>query len=136
MQSKSINRFKSFCQSLNNLRQAKGRDQEDLFVLSGTVQLFNISFDLAWKVMKDLLLEYYGVVDYAVGSPRENLRKAYKVRLIENDIWMEMLTVRNNLMHDYDGNLALEYFGRIVNEFLGELELFEKKAGKLYRDDI
>ena len=38
MQKKSINRYKSFCSSLENLRDAQGRDRDDKFILSGTVQ--------------------------------------------------------------------------------------------------
>lgn len=54
MERKSINRYHSFCKSLDNLAEAKGKDSSDKFILSGTVQMFNLSFDLAWKVMKDL----------------------------------------------------------------------------------
>ena len=49
MEGKSINRYHSYCRSLDNLADAKGRDRTDKFVLSGTVQMFNLSFDLAWK---------------------------------------------------------------------------------------
>ena len=101
MEEKSINRYRSFCRSLNNLSDAKGRDSSDKFVLSGTVQMFNLSFDLAWKVMKDIITEYHGALDYPTGSSRETLRMAQGVGLIEDDMWMEMLRVRNNLAHDY-----------------------------------
>ena len=37
MQSKSINRYKSFCDCLNDFKDAKNRDLSDSFVLSGTV---------------------------------------------------------------------------------------------------
>lgn len=67
MEGKSINRYHSFCRCLNNLKDAKGKDSNDKFILSGTVQMFNLSFDLAWKVMKDLIKEftsrYYQVMD-------------------------------------------------------------------------
>ena len=49
MEGKSINRYRSYCRSLDNLEDAKGRDRTDKFILSGTVQMFNLSFDLAWK---------------------------------------------------------------------------------------
>jgi len=61
MEGKSINRYHSFCRSLNNLKDAKGRNAEDKFILSGTVQMFNLSFDLSWKVMKDLIKEFHGI---------------------------------------------------------------------------
>ena len=56
MESKYINRFKSFCKSLDGLLKAKNRDASDDFVLSGTVQKFNLTFDISWKVMKDIIV--------------------------------------------------------------------------------
>lgn len=52
---------------------------EDKFILSGTVQMFNLSFDLSWKVMKDLIREVHGALEYPVGSPWETLRMAHSV---------------------------------------------------------
>lgn len=47
MERKSINRYRSFCKSLNNLSEAKEKDPDDKFVLSGTVQMYDLSFDLS-----------------------------------------------------------------------------------------
>lgn len=66
MDRKSINRYRSFCRSLSNLADAKGRDSKDKFILSGTAQMFNLSFDLSWKVMKDFMKKasvYYAEQD-------------------------------------------------------------------------
>lgn len=132
MEEKSINRYRSFCRSLDNLSDAKGKDSGDKFVLSGTVQMFNLSFDLAWKVMKDIITEYHGALDYPTGSPRETLRMAHSVGLIEDDIWMEMLRARNNLAHDYDGELAIKYFGKITSDYYLLMDDFRKKAAEYY----
>ena len=133
MEEKSTNRYRSFCRSLDNLSDAKGKDSGDKFVLSGTVQMFNLSFDLAWKVMKDIITEYHGVLDYPTGSPRETLRMAYSVGLIEDDMWMEMLRARNNLAHDYDGELAMKYFGKITSDYYQLMDDFRKKSAEYYR---
>lgn len=132
MEEKSINRYRSFCRSLNNLAEAKGKDSSDKFVLSETVQMFNLSFDLAWKVMKDIITEYHGALDYPTGSPRETLRMAHSVGLIEDDIWMEMLRARNNLAHDYDGELAVKYFGKITSDYYLLMNELKKKAAEYY----
>lgn len=132
MEEKSINRYRSFCRSLNNLTDAKGKDSSDKFVLSGTVQMFNLSFDLAWKVMKDIITEYHGALDYPTGSPRETLRMAHGVGLIEDDMWMEMLKARNNLAHDYDGNLAIKYFGKITSDYYLLMNDFRQNAAQYY----
>jgi nucleotidyltransferase substrate binding protein (TIGR01987 family) len=128
MERKSINRYHSFCNSLNNLKDARDKKPDDKFILSGTVQMYNLSFDLAWKVMKDIITEFHGVLDYASGSPRETLKTAYSVGLIEDEKWLEMLKVRNNLAHDYDGELAVRYFEIIVSVYYDLMDKFRKTA--------
>lgn len=133
MEEKSINRYRSFCRSLNNLAEARLKDPEDKFILSGTVQMYNLSFDLSWKVMKDIIREYHGGLEYPTGSPRETLRMAHSVGLIEDDLWLEMLRTRNNLAHDYDGELAQKYFLDITSRYYGLMENFMEKAAQYYK---
>lgn len=134
MQGKSINRYRSFCRSLNNLADAKGRDPKDKFILSGTAQMFNLSFDLAWKVMKDIITEYHGALEYPTGSPRETLRMAHSVGLIEDDMWLELLRARNNLAHDYDGELAQKYFENITSKYYPLMEEFMGRTAEYYKE--
>ena len=47
-----FNRYNSYCKSVGNLEECRSADLNDVFVLPGIVQCFNLSFDLAWKVMK------------------------------------------------------------------------------------
>ena len=58
MDAKFDRRFQSFCNSLDALAEARERDLTDSFVLSGTSAKFSITFDLSWKVMKDILVQY------------------------------------------------------------------------------
>ena len=58
MDEKFTKRYESFRNSLASLTEAKQRDMEDSFVLSGTSAKFSITFDLGWKVMKDILVQY------------------------------------------------------------------------------
>ena len=102
-------RWKSFENSLDSLAEARQRDLSDSFVLSGTSAKFSITFDLSWKVMKDILIQHFAITDFVSGSPREVLRAAYKAELITDDVWMEMLKIRNQLAHDYDGVIVKEY---------------------------
>lgn len=97
MDGKFEKRWKSFQNSLASLTEARNRDMSDSFVLSGTSAKFSITFDLAWKSMKDILVQHYAMTGFVSGSPREVLRTAYKAELISDDIWMEMLKIRNQL---------------------------------------
>ena len=49
---------------------------EDTYVLSGLLSKFKLAFDLSWKLMKDVLIQRYGIVDWAKGSPREASEQA------------------------------------------------------------
>ena len=118
MEEKFYRRFESFCNSLDALNEAKDRDLNDSFVLSGTGAKYSITFDLSWKVMKDIIIGYHMVSDFATGSPREVLRRAFEVKLIHDDIWMEMLKVRNEISHDYDGKVMEEHCNKIVDEYI------------------
>ena len=107
MDEKFTKRYESFKNSLASLTEARQRDMEDSFVLSGTSAKFSITFDLAWKVMKDILVQYYAITGFVAGSPREVLRESFKAELIQGDEWMDMLKVRNQLAHDYDGVIEI-----------------------------
>ena len=73
--------------------------------LAGLVQMFEFTFELAWKTLKDLLF-YEG---YEVNSPREAIRQGFASGLIQDgERWMVMLESRNRLSHTYDKRTADE----------------------------
>ena len=132
MAAKSEKRWESFSNSLSSLKEAKYRDLEDSFVLSGTGAKFCITFDLAWKTMKDILVQYYGVTDFIAGSPREVLRTAYRMELISDDSWMDMLRVRNLLVHDYDGEILKENCRVIVQNYIDIIDAYRRNVEELH----
>lgn len=126
MESKSINRYHTFCKSLKNLEKSLDADVSADFVLEGTVLNYSLTFDIAWKVMKDILTKELEILDFALGSPRETLQQAFANGIIDDDRWMKMLRVRNQLAHDYDGTLAEEEFQNIIGVYY---PLFQKLKG-------
>lgn len=118
MEKKFMKRYQSYRKSLTALLEARDRDLNDSFVLSGTSAKFSITFDLAWKTMKDILIEYYAITDFVAGSPREVLRKAFQAGMVTGDKWMQMLEVRNRLIHDYDGEIIKDYCQVIVKDYI------------------
>ena len=124
MERKFMRRFESYKKSLAALAEARERDMEDSFVLSGTGAKFSITFDLAWKTMKDILIEYYAITDFVAGSPREVLKKSFQAGMVTGDEWMQMLEVRNRLTHDYDGEIVKEHCQAIVKVYIDKLEEF------------
>ena len=134
MDEKFTKRYESFRNSLASLTEAKQRDMEDSFVLSGTSAKFSITFDLGWKVMKDILVQYYAMTGFVAGSPREVLRESFKAELIQGDEWMDMLKVRNQLAHDYDGVIVKKYCHIIVDKYIGKFVEFQSKVEVLLEE--
>ena len=132
MESKFINRYHTFCKSLKNLEKSKSADPRADFVLEGTVLNFNLTFDISWQVLKDLLVKRLGILDFAVGSPRETLQQAFVNKIIDDDHWMQMLRVRNQLAHDYDGTFAAEKFQDIITIYYPLFEKFRIDVKKYY----
>ena len=132
MDEKFTKRYESFKNSLSSLSEARERDMTDSFVLSGPSAKFSITFDLAWKVMKDILVQYYAITGFVAGSPREVLRESFQATLIEGDEWMEMLKVRNLLAHDYDGIIVKNSCQTIVDVYITKFEEFQEKVENLF----
>lgn len=117
MENRYINRYNTFCKSLKNLEKSLNADPKADFVLEGTVLNYNLTFDISWKVMKDILIKKLEILGFAIGSPRETLQQAFTNGIIDNDQWMQMLRVRNHLAHDYDGTFATEKFQDIIQVY-------------------
>lgn len=135
MENKFINRYNTFCRCLENLKKSQKADPEADFVLEGTVQNFNLAFDISWKVMKDILVKNMGITDFAIGSPREVLKTAYVNGLIDDDQWLVMLKARNQLAHDYDGEYAKEIFDSVNQKFYKSFEKFKNNVAVYYTYD-
>ena len=45
---------------------------------------------------------------------------------------MDMLKVRNQLAHDYDGVIVKKYCHIIVDEYIGKFEEFQRKVDSLF----
>ena len=132
MENKFINRYNTFCKSLQNLEKSKTADPKAAFVLEGTVLNFSLTFDISWKVMKDILIKKLGILDFAIGSPRETLQQAFTNKLIQDDRWLQMLRLRNRLAHDYDGSYAAASFSEIINVYFPLFVQFKEAAAKYY----
>lgn len=122
MQKQYTKRAEAFKKSFETLKLSKTANREDPLILSGIVMAFNLTFDLAWKLLKDILQEDHGINDFPSGSPKETLRKAKSVGIIDDDIWLDMLDDRNDLIHDYDFEFASKKVDTIIDEYIPEFE--------------
>ncbi len=93
-------RFQNFEKSLYYLDEAVTITNPDMVRKAGLIQLFEISFELSWNIMKDYL-EDQGFSD--LRSPRDSIKKAFESQLIEDGhMWLQALKNRNLTSHTYD----------------------------------
>ena len=131
MAERFFKRFEKFSASLDALSEARERDMTDSFVLSGTSSKFCITFELSWKVMKDILIEHYDIRNFVTGSPKETLRQAFKAGLISDEAWLDMLQARNDLIHDYDLSVIKDCCNAILHKYIDLFFEFKEKVNKL-----
>lgn len=113
-----IQRFSNFRRAYALLDEVLSRDIESLNNLEqeGAIQRFEFTFELAWKVQKDLL-EFNGI-DIDSVTPRQVLKESFAAKFIVNgQLWIDMLDLRNRLSHTYDHQVFLLALHRIKNEF-------------------
>ena len=85
-------------------------------VRDGTIQRFEFCTELAWKTMREYLLDQ-GYTN--INSPKEVIKQAFAFGMIEdNGTWVELLNDRNLTSHVYDETTAKEIFNRIESRYL------------------
>ncbi|MBU4327357.1 MAG: nucleotidyltransferase substrate binding protein [Proteobacteria bacterium] len=91
---------------------------------AGLIQFFEMSFELAWKVLKDYLEEE----GFTVASPRDTIKQAFQAGLLENGhVWIEALKDRNLTVHTYEEKIALAVEQKIRDAYFPALlTLFRK----------
>ena len=110
--------FEYYQKNLAVLRRSDKQDLSNQFILSGISRIFAIQFELAWKVLKDLLA-YEGVEAAQTGSPREIIKQAYQYYpCIQEDVWLDMLSQRNDMAYIYDGNAANALAQEVIDRFV------------------
>jgi nucleotidyltransferase substrate binding protein (TIGR01987 family) len=115
-------RFQNYQSSLRVLRQACSKTEYSDLERAGLIQLFEVTFELGWKTLKDLL-EYGG---YDLKSPREVLKQAFASGLIaDGEGWILALDGRNKFAHIYNEGIAKASIHNITSRYLGCLNALE-----------
>jgi nucleotidyltransferase substrate binding protein (TIGR01987 family) len=87
----------------------------------GTIQRFEIAFELAWKAMKDYLEENGLVVNPA--TPRNVIKDAFAAKLLDDgQVWIDMMLHRNLLSHTYDIKVFEEVLQAVAQKYLPALD--------------
>ena len=127
-----MEKFEIFSSNLEVLKKAKYEDLDNEFIISGIIDKFFIQFELSWKVLKELL-RYEGKSIAPPGSPREIIKAAYAIYdYLDEEIWLEMLRVRNDMTHIYNGEAAKQMVSLILERYIPAFAVMEERIRKDY----
>jgi nucleotidyltransferase substrate binding protein (TIGR01987 family) len=117
-------RFENFEKSYKLLEKYSNEDVKTELERAGIIQFFEMTFELSWKVLKD----YLEAQGYVVKSPRDSIKQAYQIDLIDDGhIWLEALSKRNLTTHTYDETLAEKFVVEIRQLYFPAIKkLYEK----------
>lgn len=118
-------RLQNFDKAMANLEAALALPQPDMFQKAGLIQFFEMSFELAWKSLKDYL-EAEGHLE--ITSPRATLKKAFEVGLIlDGHAWLKALEDRNLTSHVYDEATADQVLQLIRDQYAVLLRALQRE---------
>ena len=116
--------------ALDRLDEALALPPDTPLLVDGTMQRFELCFELAWKSLKLAISEWEGLNS---ASPRQALEHAYALRWVEHEEpWLQMLQDRNLSSHTYREGLAREIHSRIPQhafQLRGLLSALRQRAG-------
>ncbi|MFP4015593.1 MAG: nucleotidyltransferase substrate binding protein [Halanaerobiales bacterium] len=121
-------KFEDFKKAYNRLTEGLRMENTSSIIMDGTIQRFELAFELSWKLMK-AYLEYQGFEE--AKSPRTTIRLSYQNSIInDGDGWIDMMIDRNRTTHIYDESQAKEIYDKIKEKHYPRIkelkEYFEK----------
>jgi nucleotidyltransferase substrate binding protein (TIGR01987 family) len=125
-------RFNNYKKALAKLGEAVQLDAQR--VLSelekqGTIQAFEYTHELAWKVMQDFFIDQGNT---EIRGSKDATRQAFSVDLItDGDKWMEMIRSRNLTSHTYNEEISDEIYKNIVSVFYPLFVAFKETMDKI-----
>lgn len=131
-----MKKYENYVSNLKVLSSARNEDLSNEFIISGIIDKFFIQFELAWKLLKQLL-QYEGNAQAATGSPRSIIKAAYSIYdFIDEEVWLTMLNARNDMTHIYDGQAAKQIVNNILEEYIPAFEALKQDLERLYGERL
>lgn len=98
-------RFTNYEKAIERMTKAVSQEKYNEIEEAGVIQIFEFTFELAWKTLKDFL-NYEG---YKTETPRDTIKQGFQLGYIKNgELWLDALEKRNVLSHAYDEKRASE----------------------------
>ncbi len=122
-------RLENFGKSLAKLSSACQQNEYSELERAGLIQMFEMTFELAWKSLKDLLF----VEGFDEKSPNATIRRSFEMEYLSEDdceTFLNALRKRNLLSHTYEEKTAEEALALIKEAYLPALQAAYKKLKK------
>ena len=117
-------RFQNFERTLLLLKNAAEKNTLSDLEKAGLIQIYEVTFELAWKMVKDYLEEK----EVTVKFPKDTIKEGFAYELInDGDLWLDMLQKRNLMSHTYNETNAALAHKLIITEYYQELIPVYKK---------
>lgn len=114
-------RLEQFEKAFSLLQQSLEIDEPTQIDKGAIVKFYEMSFELAWKAMKD----YVAAEGIEANSPRESIKHAFGQQIIDNgELWLKALKDRNLTAHVYKEAIADKVIGDIRSQYLEMLLQF------------
>lgn len=95
-----------------------------VFNQDATIKRFEFTFELSWKLMKNVA-QMQGLI---VKSPKNAMRQAAVIGLIDNPVeWFDFIDARNYTVHTYNEGIA-QYVYKSAKKFIPFVEKLLEKA--------
>ncbi|TDQ40789.1 nucleotidyltransferase substrate binding protein [Aureibacillus halotolerans] len=108
-------RFENFEKSYRLLDKYAQTSLDSELERAGVIQFFEMTIELAWKVLKD----YLEAEGQLVKSPRETIKQAIQNDVISNGhVWLDALARRNLSIHMYDEEKSKELIKTIRESYV------------------
>ncbi|MBV2191950.1 MAG: nucleotidyltransferase substrate binding protein [Azonexus sp.] len=112
--------------ALNQLAKAL-KQPRDEYLRDSVIQRFEITYELAWKMLK-LCLEAEGI---SVRTPRETLQEALQAGFItDGNAWSDLQKMRNLTSHTYDESLAEQVYDFVAQQGLALFQQLSHAVGQ------
>lgn len=110
-----------YTKALSRLNEAIQSNIDSDLLIDATIQRFEFTFELSWKLMQSYL-NYQGTVCV---SPRQVIKETFRLELLsDGDAWIDMLMDRNRTSHIYDEQEAKIIYEKIKSKHVPKLNSF------------
>lgn len=115
----AMKKYDNFVKALNNLKNGvKNEPPYEPVIQAGIIGLFEICYELSWKLMKRML-EVHGRIPDKLASPRTIIKLSYQHGMVSDERgWLDMLYTRNDLTHTYSDEDSILAIEKIKGEYI------------------